>query len=271
MGGIGSYRPDSPSISVMEEKLNQSYGALFVGPPGAGKSTCVATLKEMCDRLQRNCVVINLDPANRQLPYEANFNIRSLTTVKKVMKEHRLGPNGALMYCMDVMAESTDEICDALKEIVVGGSYVLIDCPGQVELYTHSDSVKRFISAFETKLQAKLAVVNLVDVVLASSVSAFLGQSLMSLGTMLRMCAPHINVLSKYDMTAEFELPFDPLNVDFEDFVCAGVPSALHKAIVRVLTDFDLVSYTLFSIKDETAVMELIGLIDKAVGCSWML
>ena len=255
----------------MDERLNQCYGALFVGPPGAGKSSCVAALKEMCDKLQRNCIVINLDPANRTLPYTANFNIRSLTTVRKVMKEQHLGPNGALMYCMDVMAESTDAICDALKDVVVGGSYVLIDCPGQVELYTHSDSVKKFIDAFEKKLDARLAVVNLVDCVLASSKAAFLGQSLMSLGTMLRLCTPHINVLSKFDMTEDVELPFDPFNCDFDEFVCSGVPSKLHKAIVEVLTRFDLVSYTPFSIKDETAIMELLGLIDKSVGCSWML
>jgi hypothetical protein len=53
--------------------------------------------------------------------------------------------------------------------------------------------------------------------------------------------------------------------------VCAGVPSKLHLAIVEVLDAFDLVSYTPFAVNDETAVIELLGLIDKAVGCQWML
>lgn len=261
----------SDSILMEEDRLKQSYGALFVGPPGAGKSTCVATLKEMCDRLQRNCIVINLDPANTKTRYEPNFNIRSLTTVSEVMKDQQLGPNGALMYCMDVMAESIDEICEALKRIVSGGSYILIDCPGQVELYTHSDSIRKFIVGFEEKLNAKLAVVNLVDIVLASSTQAFLGQSLMSLGTMLRLYTPHINVLSKFDMMSEVELSFDPFNVSFSEFVCDRVPNKLHQAIIEVLDGFDLVSYTPFTVHDETAVIELIGLIDKCVGCSWML
>jgi hypothetical protein len=120
-------------------------------------------------------------------------------------------------------------------------------------------------------LNAKLAVVNMVDLVLASNAASFLGQSLMSLGTMLRLQTPHVNVLSKFDLRKDIDLSFDPFNVAFEEFVCAGVPNKLHLAIVDVLNSFDLVSYTPFSVNDETAVMELLGLIDKAVGCEWML
>jgi hypothetical protein len=225
----------------------------------------------MCERLHRNVIALNLDPANTKLPYEASFNICTMINVNSVMQEYRLGPNGALMFCMDSLAASTDAITTALKPFVRDGSYFLIDCPGQVELYTHSSSVKKFIELFERTLNVKLCVVNLVDIVLASSVSAFLGQSLMSLGTMLRLCTPHVNVLSKFDLYKDLDVTFDPFNCDFEDFVCAGVPNKLHEAIVSVLTSYDLVSYTPFSVHDETAVMELIGLIDKAVGCTWML
>jgi hypothetical protein len=187
------------------------------------------------------------------------------------MENYQLGPNGALMFCMDSLSESTDTITAALKPLVKDGSYFLIDCPGQVELYTHSTSIKTFIEHFQRDLNAKLCVVNMVDIVLASSISAFLGQSLMSLGTMLRLCTPHINVLSKFDLYKDLDLAYDPFNIDFEDFVCAGVPNKLHQAIVDVLTSYDPVSYTPFSVHDETAVMELIGLIDKAVGCTWIL
>lgn len=254
-----------------DDRLKQAFGALFVGPPGAGKSTCVSTLKEMLDRLQRKCVVVNLDPANPKCSYASVFDVASLVSVKSVMEEHNLGPNGALMYCMDVVAETVHEITAALKPIIVGGSYVLIDCPGQVELYTHGDSIRTLITAFEADLNMRLAVVNLVDIVLASSSSGFLGQSLMSLGTMLRLQTPHINVLSKFDLVADVDLPFDPGAINFAGFVVTGVPSKLHEAIVRVLTDFDLVSYVPFSVKDETAIIELIQMIDKSLGCTWML
>jgi GTPase SAR1 family protein len=255
-------QPDSPPAS---------YGALFVGPPGSGKTSCVVALKDMCERLKRNVIVLNLDPANTKLPYDANFNVCTMINVRSVMEEYHLGPNGALMFCMDSLAECTETVTAALKPFVRDGCYFLIDCPGQVELYTHSTSIKKFIELFQRDLNVKLAVVNLVDIVLASSVPAFLGQSLMSLGTMLRLCTPHINVLSKFDLYSDLDVSFDPFNCDFEDFVCTGVPNKLHQAIVAVLTSYDLVSYTPFSVHDETAVVELIGLIDKAVGCTWML
>jgi hypothetical protein len=225
----------------------------------------------MCERLHRNVILLNLDPASTNLSYQPAFDICTLTNVQTVMQEQQLGPNGALMFCMDTLAECTHRIARALKPLIRDGCYFLIDCPGQVELYTHGSSVRRFIDDFRKDLNTKLAVVNLVDIVLACSVPAFLGQSLMSLGTMLRLHTPHINVLSKFDLTRELDLDFDPFNVDFEEFVVAGVPNRLHQLIVEVLTAFDLVSYSPFSVNDETAVMELIGLIDKAVGCTWML
>ncbi|KAH0789987.1 GPN-loop GTPase 2 [Histomonas meleagridis] len=273
-----------------DPRLKMSYGALFVGPPGSGKSTCVATLKEMCDKLKRKCIVINLDPANIHPTYTPNFDVCTIIDVKTTMEEEKLGPNGALMFCMETIAASTHEITKALKPIIEGGSYILIDCPGQVELYTHSDCMKQFIEDFQKDLNARLAVVNLVDIVLASTVTGFLGQSLMSLGTMLRLYTPHINVLSKFDLAAELDLPYDPFDANFDDFLIHGnadssdsddeikcnyiiksVPNKLHDSIVEILTQFDLVSYSQFTTSDETTVMELIQLIDKAVGCTWML
>ena len=259
-----------------DSRLKTSYGALFIGPPGSGKSTCVSSLQSMCERLNRHCVVLNFDPANIHPTYTPNFDICEVIDVKTVMSDEKLGPNGALLYCIETIAESIHQITEQLKPIIAGGSYLLIDCPGQVELYTHSESMRRIIDAMLKDLDLKLAVVNLVDIVLASTVSGFLGQSLMSLGSMLRLETPHINVLSKFDLAEELNLPYDPLDANFEDFLIHGnrsededddgcgyivkaVPNKLHDAIVE------------FTIHDETTVIELIQLIDKAVGCTWML
>jgi GPN-loop GTPase len=50
-----------------------------------------------------NLKVINLDPANDRLPYdeEALVDIKELIQVDEVMSEMNLGPNGALVYCME--------------------------------------------------------------------------------------------------------------------------------------------------------------------------
>lgn len=254
-----------------KDPTDRCYGALFIGPPGSGKSSCVLALKEMCQKLKRNVITINLDPANIYVNFDPNFDVSSVVSVTDTMKEQQLGPNGALMFCMDSIAESTVQITEALKPLIKKATYFLIDCPGQVELYTHSDCMRKFVDVFQKELDAKLATVNLVDVTLASTKDGFLGQSLMALGMMLRMYTPHINVLSKFDLTAEMNLPYDPIDLDFDDFIETDVPNKLHTAILDVLNGFDLVSYTPFSVDDETCVMQLIELIDKAVGCTWML
>lgn len=248
----------------------RSFGSCFVGPPGSGKTTCVKTLAEMCKKLKRNCIVINMDPANDHLPYTPNFDVRDMIDVKSAMKEQALGPNGALIYCMESIAASVHEITKELKPLAVPGSYFLIDFPGQVELYTHSECMRDFMRDFQEDLNTTLAVVNVVDIVVASSIDGLFGQSLMSLGTMLRLSTPHINILSKIDLAESLNLPYDPFSFSFDDFN-SSIPTKLHQAIVEMLQDFDLVSYTPYSSLDETAVIELIKLIDKAVGCTWML
>lgn len=58
--------------------------------------------------LKRPTSVINLDPANDSLPYEAAVDIADLITVQDVMEEFDLGPNGALIYCMEYLETNLD-------------------------------------------------------------------------------------------------------------------------------------------------------------------
>jgi GTPase SAR1 family protein len=46
-----------------------------------------------------------------------------------------LGPNGALLYTMEYLLENLDWLHEALESFQ--DDYLLLDCPGQVELYTH--------------------------------------------------------------------------------------------------------------------------------------
>uniref|UniRef100_A0A161M418 GPN-loop GTPase 3 n=1 Tax=Triatoma infestans TaxID=30076 RepID=A0A161M418_TRIIF len=56
----------------------------------------------------------------------------------------KFGPNGALVYCMEYFLENPEWLKDNLGED--DGDYILFDCPGQIELYTHMTTVKQFIS-----------------------------------------------------------------------------------------------------------------------------
>jgi hypothetical protein len=46
-----------------------SFGQVVVGPPGSGKTVYCLGMKEFLEKTGRNVVIVNLDPANENLPY----------------------------------------------------------------------------------------------------------------------------------------------------------------------------------------------------------
>ena len=60
------------------------------------------------------------------------------------MERLHLGPNGAILFSMEYIESHMDE----LKDLIVShGAYVIFDCPGQVELYTHHSSFRNIVDA----------------------------------------------------------------------------------------------------------------------------
>lgn len=119
------------------------FGEVVCGSPGSGKSTYCHGKYQLFNALNRPIAVVNLDPANENIPYPCAIDIASLITVEDVMKEYGLGPNGAMLYCMEYLEANYDWLEDRLKEL--GDVYVLFDLPGQVELSTNHESVKRIV------------------------------------------------------------------------------------------------------------------------------
>ena len=78
------------------------------------------------------------------------LDIAELIKLEEVMDTYKLGPNGGLVYCMETLEKNYDNwFHEKLKELAKTKKYILIDCPGQVELYTHSTCVRNIIGKME--------------------------------------------------------------------------------------------------------------------------
>lgn len=139
------------------------FGAVIIGSPGAGKSTLCAGYQQVRNAsstccqiltiqflaaLGRPCYVVNLDPAVSDPPYDCSLNITSLISLQDAMDEHGLGPNGAMLYCVEYLEANFDWLEEGLEKMMAkekGNGYVIFDTPGQVELWTNHDSMKRIV------------------------------------------------------------------------------------------------------------------------------
>jgi hypothetical protein len=58
---------------------------------------------------------INLDPAVKIIPYKPFIDIRETYEYKKVMKEFKLGPNGAILTALNLYTSQPERIVDKIQ------------------------------------------------------------------------------------------------------------------------------------------------------------
>ncbi len=107
---------------------------------GYQSSTDNFPVQQFMSAIGRKCSVVNLDPANDLTSYTPAIDLRDLITLEKIMDDDQLGPNGGVLYALEELEQNLWWLEEQLSEL--GGDYVLFDCPGQVELYTHHSSLR---------------------------------------------------------------------------------------------------------------------------------
>ena len=252
------------------------FGQIVIGPPGSGKTTYCHGMAQLLNNLGRKTSLINIDPANENIPYEPDVDISDLIQLEDVMANFKLGPNGGLIYCMEYLEKNFDWLLTKLKSLE--SNYFIIDCPGQVELYTHNNSVKNIVQRLEKEVGIRLAAVHLVDSHYCADPSKFLSVCLTSLTTMLQIELPHVNVLSKADLIEKYgKLDF---NIDFytevmdleylldriSDDPFTAKFKKLNEAMSELITNYSLVNFVPCSVNSKEAMLSLRNAVDKANG-----
>ncbi len=122
------------------------HAQIVMGPAGSGKSTYCHTMYTHCENTKRVVHCINLDPAAETFKYPVSIDVRDMITVDEVM-EDGYGPNGGLIFAMEFLLQNSEWFKDELGDYE--DDYLIIDCPGQIELYSHMDVMKQLVDLLQ--------------------------------------------------------------------------------------------------------------------------
>lgn len=174
------------------------FGVLVMGPAGAGKTTFCSALLQHLATTRRPSLYINLDPAADALPQAPDVDIRDLITLDDAMSELGLGPNGALVFCLEHLLANPDFLADPLATLT--DEYLaVIDMPGQIELYSHVPVVPRLCRELERELGMRLCGTYLVEAGFLLERGKYVAAVLATVSAMVAVEVSWVSVLSKMD------------------------------------------------------------------------
>jgi GTPase SAR1 family protein len=176
-------------------------GIYFVGTAGAGKTSLVGAFQRWLQLQGLDCVTVNLDPGAERLSYNPEYDIREWLSLRQVMEEYGLGPNGAQIACADLMAVRIGEV----REILDGFKtpYILMDTPGQLELFAFRKSSRHIVESLSGE---RSIIMFLLDPAVAKTPSGYISQLMLGATVQFRFSLPLMNLVSKSDLLEEAEL-----------------------------------------------------------------
>ena len=137
------------SSSAADATTRQPTACIVIGMAGSGKTTLMQRLNADLHEAKTPYYLVNLDPAVLETPFGANIDVRDTVNYREVMKQYQLGPNGGILTALNFFATRFEQVltliearraehaarvpCDPLR-------YVLLDTPGQIEIFTWSAS-----------------------------------------------------------------------------------------------------------------------------------
>lgn len=167
----------------------------FTGTAGAGKTSLVSAFRSWLTTAGYSASILNLDPGSESTTLQPDIDIREWVRLPEVMEEYDLGPNGAQVAAADLVALKVFEVKQALSEL--HSDYVLVDTPGQIELFAFRESSKAILEALSGD---RSLIAFLFDPTLAKSPSGFVSLLMLSATVEFRFRLPTFNLLTKTDL-----------------------------------------------------------------------
>ena len=262
------------------------------------QSTFCASLITHLQLNRRSAFYVNLDPAAESFEHAPDLDIKDLISLEDVMDEMQLGPNGGLIYCFEFLMENLDWLTESLDSLTEE-YLIVIDMPGQIELYTHIPILPRLVK-FLTQpgaLDMRLCAAYLLESTFIVDRAKYFAGTLSAMSAMIMLEVPHINILSKMDLlkgqiknkeikrfitpdTTLLEddpaevarrkagLTVEPKSKDPKDkeAVMSGASfKKLNEAVAGLIENFSMVSFLKLDSTSEDSVSSILSYIDDCI------
>jgi len=210
--------------------------AIFVtGTAGSGKSMLTSKILEYYQKNGVFASVLNLDPGVESLPYRPDVDVRDYVDIVQIMKQYDLGPNGSMIMANDLIASKIDDIQNEIHG--VNPDYLIVDTPGQIELFAYRASGPFFIQNIDACEKTNIF---LYDGTMIVSPDNFISISLLATSIKLRLGLPTINVMTKTDLIPDkidqvLKWSSDPISLEEELKTLEGETYSLATDILRTL------------------------------------
>lgn len=209
----------APSSSSLLPPIPRATSIIVIGMAGSGKSTFTASLhKHLAEqavivndlnndeaRLQgparsSSCTapyMVNLDPAVGSLGYDPNVDIRDTVDYARVMEQYNLGPNGGILTALNLFTTKFDQVLGILEKRALEVDHIVLDTPGQIEIFTWSASGSIITDALASSMPTCVAYI--IDTPRTTAPATFMSNMLYACSILYKTKLPFILVFNKTD------------------------------------------------------------------------
>lgn len=214
--------------------------------------------------------MINLDPAADDFNYPVSGDVRTLICLPDVMEEMNLGPNGALLYCMEYLEDNLEDWLSITLEGYADDDCVIFDCPGQIELYSHHST----FCSIADRLQAwswHVVALYILDAQFITDGAKYIAGCLQCQAAMMNLELPHLNILSKVDLVDD-KLTLEPYLTPDVHFLSRKLDASmdmrhhkLNNMMSSLLDEYSLVNFHPLDLTDENSLLNVLYAIDSCL------